>query len=48
MKCYIRNIALYYIQTLTVQKVDQSNRDNFEMRCWRRMEIVWLINKYNR
>ena len=33
--------SLHGSETRTLQKVDQKYLENFEMRCWRRMEITW-------
>jgi hypothetical protein len=40
VKCYIWSIALYGAETWTVRKLDQKYLENFEMRCWRRMEKI--------
>jgi len=39
MKCCIWIIALFGVETWTLQKVDQKYLENFEGFCWRRMEI---------
>jgi hypothetical protein len=38
VKCYIWSIALYGVETWTLQKLDQKYLESFEMCCWRRME----------
>jgi hypothetical protein len=41
-KFYNWSAALYGAETWTLRKVDQKYLENFEMRCWRRMEkISW-------
>jgi hypothetical protein len=40
VKCYIWNIALYGAETWTPLAVDQKHLENFEMWCWRRMEMI--------
>jgi hypothetical protein len=37
---YIWNIAWYGAEIWTLRKVDQKYLDNFEMWCWRRMEMI--------
>jgi hypothetical protein len=41
VKYYIWIIAFYGAKTWTLRKVDQNYLESFEMRCWRRMEIIW-------
>jgi hypothetical protein len=42
VRCYIWSIALYGAETWTLRKLDEKYLENFEMRCWRRMEkISW-------
>ena len=42
VKCYIWSMALYGVETWTLQAVDQKHLESFEMWCWRRMEkISW-------
>jgi hypothetical protein len=47
MKCYNWSIALYRAVKWTLRKAHQNYLENFEMRCWRRMEISWndQVNK---
>jgi hypothetical protein len=40
VKCYIRSIALYAAETSTLRAVDKKHLRNFEIWCWRRMEIL--------
>ena len=40
VKSYIWNIALYSIENLTFQKVDQKYLESSEMWYWRRMEKI--------
>ena len=40
MKCSIWSIALYGVETWTLQAVDQKHLVCFEMWCWRRMEKI--------
>jgi hypothetical protein len=36
---------LYGSETWTLRKVDQKHLDNFEMRCWRKMEEIGWIDR---
>jgi hypothetical protein len=47
IKCYIWSIALYGADTWTIRAVDQKYLENFEMWCWRRMEISWTDHVSN-
>ena len=40
MECYIGGIALYGVETWTLQKVDWKYLASSEMSCWRRMEKI--------
>jgi len=40
VRCYIWSIALYGVETWTLQKVDQKYLESFEMWCCRRMEKI--------
>jgi hypothetical protein len=43
VKCYIWSIALYGVETWTLQKLDHKYLESFEIWCWRRMEeISWM------
>jgi hypothetical protein len=37
---YVWNIAWYGAETWTVRKVDKKYVNNFEIWCWRRMEMI--------
>jgi len=39
LKYYIWRISLYGTGTWTLRPVDQKHLENFEMWCWRRVEI---------
>jgi hypothetical protein len=39
-KCCISSITLYGAETWTLQKAYQKYLENFEMWCWRRMEMI--------
>jgi hypothetical protein len=39
VKSYTRSIALYGVETWTLRAVDLKHLENFEMWCWRRMEM---------
>jgi hypothetical protein len=39
-KFYIWSLDLYGAETWTLGKVDQIYQDSFEIRCWRRMEMI--------
>jgi hypothetical protein len=39
VKCYIWSIALYGAETWTLRSVDLKHLENFEMWCWRLMEM---------
>jgi hypothetical protein len=39
--CYITGIALYGTGTWTLREVDKKYVENFQMYCWRKMEISW-------
>jgi hypothetical protein len=42
MKCYIWSVSLCGAGTCKLQKVHQKYLEDFEMRCWGRMEkISW-------
>jgi hypothetical protein len=42
VKCYnIWSVALYGAENWRLRKVDHKYLGNFEMWCWRRMEISW-------
>ena len=48
VKCYIWSIALYGVETWTLQAVDQKHQESFEMWCWRRMvNIIWTDHVRN-
>jgi hypothetical protein len=47
VKCYIWSMALYGVETWTLQAVDQKHLESFEMWCWRRMEISWTDHVRN-
>jgi hypothetical protein len=48
VKCYVWSIALYGIETWTLQAVNQKNLESFEIWCWRRMEkISWTDHVRN-
>jgi hypothetical protein len=48
VKCYVWSIALYGVETRTLQAVDQKHLENFEMWCWRRMvKISWTDHTRN-
>jgi len=40
VKCYIWSTGLYGAETWTLRAVDQKHLENFEMWCWRRMEMI--------
>jgi hypothetical protein len=40
VKCYVWSIALYGAETWTLRAVDQRHLDNFEIWCWRRIEMI--------
>jgi len=49
LSSYIRGIALYGAETLTLRKVDQKCLGSFEMWCWRRVEeIIWTDSVRNK
>ena len=41
VKCDIWSIALYAVETWTLQKEDQKFLEGFEMWCWRIQKISW-------
>jgi hypothetical protein len=42
VKCYIRSITVYGVETWTLRAIDQKHLESFETWCWRRMEkIIW-------
>jgi hypothetical protein len=45
VKCYIWSTTLYGAETWTLRKVDQIYLENFEMRCWGRMENISWANR---
>jgi hypothetical protein len=48
VKCYIWSIALYGVETWTLQKVDQKYLGSSEIWCWRRMvKISWTNHVRN-
>jgi hypothetical protein len=47
VKCYIWSIALYGVETWTLQKLDQKYLESSEMCCWRRMEKISLTDHIN-
>ena len=49
LNSYIRDIALYGVETLTLRKVEQKCLGSFEMWCWRRTEkIIWTDRVRNK
>ena len=48
VKYYIWSTVLYGAESWTLRAVDQKVLENFEMRCWRRMEkISWTDHVRN-
>jgi len=47
VKCYIWSMALYGVETWMLWAADQKYLENFEMWCWRRMEISWTDHVRN-
>ena len=47
MKCRIWSMAFYGAETWTLRQVDQKYLEGLELRCWRRMEIIWTNNVKN-
>jgi len=48
VKCYIWSIALYGVETWTLQKVDQKYLQRTEMWCWRQKErMSWTSSVRN-
>jgi hypothetical protein len=44
VKSHIWGIALYGAEIWTLRAVDQKHLESFEMWCWRRMEISWIVH----
>jgi hypothetical protein len=40
VKCYIWSIILSDAEIWTLRKIDQKYLENFEMWCWKRMELI--------
>jgi hypothetical protein len=48
VKCYVWRIVLCGAETWTIQAVDRTHMERFQMWCWRRMEkIIWTDHVRN-